>query len=61
MKCVWKVSITKWEGKQRRIFYSWFSVCSHEYRRLTNNFYFISGLYPNLAKSSYGWSPFRPH
>jgi hypothetical protein len=31
-----------------------FSVCSQKYRRMIKDFYFISGLTPDLATSSYG-------
>jgi len=41
------------EVKIARFLYC-FSVCSQKYRRMIKDFYFISGLTPDLATSSYG-------
>jgi hypothetical protein len=30
----------------------WFSMCSHKYRRMVKDLFFIFGLQPDLAKSS---------
>jgi hypothetical protein len=38
-----------------------FSQCSHKYRKLIEDLYFISSLEPDLAKSSEGWLPFYLH
>jgi hypothetical protein len=34
--------------------YTWFSLSSQKYRKMIKDLYFISGLYPDLAKSSKG-------
>jgi hypothetical protein len=50
----------KWGRKKKLILktpylYTWFSLSSQKYRKMIKDLYFISGLYPDLAKSSKGW------
>jgi len=45
----------KWGEKIRQIFLIWVSIC--RYRRMIQDFYLVSGLQPDLDKSSKGWSP----
>ncbi len=53
--------VTKSEGGKKEVkmpyLYTWFLLCSQKYKKMIKDLYFISGLYPDLAKSSYGWSP----
>jgi hypothetical protein len=41
--------------KKTPCLYTWFSLCSQKYKKMIKDLYFISGLYPDLAKSSKGW------
>jgi hypothetical protein len=58
MKWFWSFSFAKSEGKiSKKLpdFYIWVSMCSQKYRRTIKVFYYIYGLQPDVAKSSYGW------
>jgi hypothetical protein len=56
MKWFFRVSIARSKGKKiLQIFWIWVSI--RRYRRMIQDFYLVSGLQPDLDKSSEGWSP----